>query len=248
MGFFKKLFSERTMNVIVGTCFCILIILSTLFAIELGFFGEDGIDRSRLGRWVDRIESRDDFDSYPRKNIVISTDTVNGNLFQFKEMLVIPLVEVKSDSSGVKRTILNFKVYNTKRKTESTLFPTCQAIVNSKLIQVKEHLIWFIEADGQFFIYDEQGTGLIATSFPIGYSFVYPETSEVEIREKLDSGEMMMPIVPQDFKMPDAYIANRAVVPFSIVGNHLLLCAQKDKDKNKKYWTYDLETKVVRGL
>lgn len=246
MGFFKKLFSQRTMNVIVGTCFCILIILFTLFIIELGFFGGDGIDRSRLGKWVDRVERSDDFDSYKRKNIVISTDTVNDNLFQFKEMLVIPLVEVKSDSSGVRRTILNFKVYHTKRKTESTLFPTCQTIVNSKLIQVKEHLIWFIEADGQFFIYDEQGTGLIATSSPTGYSFVYPETSEVEIWEKLDSGEMVMPIVPKDFKMPDAYVANKAVVPFSIVGNHLLLCAKKDKDK--KYWTYDLETKVVREL
>ena len=49
-------------------------------------------------------------------------DTVNGNAFQFKDLLVIPWVEMKSDSLGEKNTILNFKVYNISTKKKFNLF------------------------------------------------------------------------------------------------------------------------------
>lgn len=236
MSILKKIFSWRTMLIIVGTCICIWVILFTLLIIESGFFSDYG-----RGRWVSRVEELDDFIS--GKKIKLFTDTVNGDMFQFKEMLVIPLVEITSDSSGVQQKILNFKMYDTEHKTESTLFQTNQEIRCSKLIQMKSHLIWFIEANEQFFIYDNQGTDLIASPHKPGYTFVYPETSDIDI-ERLDSGEQYSTV--KKTEMPDTYLVNNSVSSFSIIGNQLLLYAQKDRDK--QYWVYDLTTKEIHEI
>lgn len=232
MSILKKIFSWRTMLIIVGTCICIWVILFTLLIIESGFFSDYG-----RGRWVSRVEELDDFIS--GKKIKLFTDTVNGDMFQFKEMLVIPLVEITSDSSGVQQKILNFKMYDTEHKTESTLFQTNQEIRCSKLIQTKSHLIWFIEANEQFFIYDNQGTDLIASPHKPGYTFVYPETSDID-----DSGEQYSTV--KKTEMPDTYLVNNSVPLFSIIGNQLLLYAQKDRDK--QYWVYDLTTKEIHEI
>ena len=133
MGFFKNLFSERTFRIIVGTCICIVTILFTLVIIEQGFTSAD----NELPDRVETLKSRLD-----KNDILFYRDTVNGNAFQFKDLLVIPWVEMQSDSLGKKNTILNFKVYNMSTKKEFNLFPENQRISNSKLIQIKERLIW----------------------------------------------------------------------------------------------------------
>ena len=232
MNFFKKLFSERTFRIIVGTCICIVVILFTLFIIGLGFTSADN-------ELPDKIQSEFGAD---RNDVLFYRDTVNGNIFQFKDLLVIPWVEMKSDSLGKKNTILNFKVYNMSTKKEFNLFPENQRISNSKLIQIKEHLIWFIEAEDSFFIYDNQSTDLVKASFPIGYSFIYPELFNIEGIEELSNEKER----PTKTKVPDTYLVNKNVSSFSIIGNQLLLCAQKEKDK--QYWFYDLETKEIRKL
>lgn len=232
MGFFKNFFSWRTMLIIVGTCICIWVILFTLFIIESGFFSDYG-----RGRWVSRVDELDDFIS--GKKIKLFTDTVNGDMFQFKEMLVVPLVEITSDSSGVHHNILNFKIYDKEHKTESILFQINRKIKNSKLIQAKNHLIWFIVADEQFFIYDDQGTDLITSPYPSGYSFVYPETSDI-YKEISASGERL------ETEKPDTYLANKNISSFSVIGNQLLFYAEKDRDK--QYWIYDLTTKEIREI
>ena len=178
MDFFKKLFSQQTMNIVVGTCICIWVILFTLFIIEGGLFS----DSNRIKRWESRIDEWDEFIPNEKENMEFFTDTVNGDMFSFKKMLVTPWIEITSDSCGIHHKILNFKIYDTNRKTEYTLFQTNQEIRNSKLIQAKNHLIWFIEADEQFFIYDEQGTDLIANPSLPSYSFVYPKISDIDIK------------------------------------------------------------------
>lgn len=158
---------------------------------------------------------------------------------------MIPWVEMKSDSLGKKNTILNFKVYNMSTKKEFNLLPENQRISNSKLIQIKERLIWVIEAKDTFFIYDNQSTDLVKASFPVGYSFIYPELFNIEEIEEL-SNEEERPTKTKEVKVPDTYLVNKNVSSFSVIGNQLLLCAQKEKDK--QYWIYDLETKEIRKL
>ena len=238
MNFFKKLFSERTFRIIVGTCICIVVILFTLFIIGLGFTSADN-------ELPDKIQSEFGAD---RNDVLFYRDTVNGNIFQFKDLLVIPWVEMKSDSLGKKNTILNFKVYNMSTKKEFNLFPMNQRISNSKLIQIKEHFIWFIEAKDSFFIYDNQNADLVKASFPVGYSFIYPESFNREEIEELsnEEEEEERPTKTKEVKIPDTYLVNKNVSSFSVIGNQLLLCAQKEKDK--QYWIYDLETKEIRKL
>ena len=65
MNFFKKLFSQQTMNIVVGTCICIWVILFTLFIIEGGLFS----DSNRIKRWESRIDEWDEFISNEKKRI-----------------------------------------------------------------------------------------------------------------------------------------------------------------------------------
>ena len=242
MNFFKKLFSERTFRIVVGTCICIVVILFTLFIIEQGFTSVDNELPGRVETWKSRLDKIQSEFGADRNDVLFYRDTVNGNIFQFKDLLVIPWVEMKSDSLGKKNTILNFKVYNISTKKEFNLFPENQRISNSKLIQIKEHLIWFIEARDSFFIYDNQSTDLVKASFPVGYSFIYPELFNIEGIEELSNEKER----PTKTKVPDTYLVNKNVSSFSIIGNQLLLCTQKEKDK--QYWIYDLETTEIRKL
>lgn len=56
MNFFKKLFSERTFRIIVGTCICIGVILFTLFIIEQGFTSTDNELPDRVETWKSRLD------------------------------------------------------------------------------------------------------------------------------------------------------------------------------------------------
>lgn len=245
MNFFKKLFSERTFRIVVGTCICIVVILFTLFIIEQGFTSANNELPGRVETWKSRLDKIQSEFGADRNDVLFYRDTVNGNAFQFKDLLVIPWVEMKSDSLGKKNTILNFKVYNISIKKVFNLFPENQRISNSKLIQIKEHLIWFIEARDSFFIYDNQSTDLVKASFPVGYSFIYPELFDIEELSN-EEEEEERPTKTKEVKIPDTYLVNKNVSSFSVIGNQLLLCAQKEKDK--QYWIYDLETKEIRKL
>lgn len=54
------------------------------------------------------------------------------------------------------------------------------------------------------------------------------------------------PTKTKEVKAPDTYLVNKNIFSFFIIGNQLLLYAQKEKDK--QYWFYDLETKEIRKL
>ena len=246
MNFFKKLFSERTFRIVVGTCICIVVILFTLFIIEQGFTSANNELPGRVETWKSRLDKIQSEFGADRNDVSFYVDTVNGNTFQFKDLLVIPWVEMKSNSLGKKNTILNFKAYNMSTKKEFNLFPENQKISNSKLIQIKERLMWFIEAKDSFFIYDNQRTDLVRASFPVGYSFIYPELFNIEGIEELSNEEEERATKTKEVKVPDAYLVNKNISSFSIIGNQLLLCAQNGKDK--QYWIYDLETKEIRKL
>ena len=246
MNFFKKLFSERTFRIIVGTCICIGAILFTLFIIEQGFTSADNELPGRVETWKSRLDKIQSEFGVDRNDVLFYRDTVNEDAFQFRDFLVIPWVEMKSDSLGKKNTILNFKMYNVNTKKELDLFPENQRISNSKLIQIKEHFIWFIEARDSFFIYDNQSTDLVKASFPVGYSFIYPDLFNIEGIEELSNEEEERATKTKEVKVPDTYLVNKNVSSFSVIGNQLLLCAQKEKDK--QYWIYDLETKEIRKL
>ena len=83
-------------------------------------------------------------------------------------------------------------------------------------------------------------------SFLVGYSFIYPELFNIEGIEELSNEEEERPTKTKEVKVPDTYLVNKNVSSFSIIGNQLLLCTQKEKDK--QYWIYDLETKEIRKL
>lgn len=106
MLFFKNLFTGRTFNIIVGICALIWMIILTWGLIELALKGsvdnEDGW-RARLSSYY----SNDDFDVEDYKTL--STDTVYGEMFHFKDALVVPLLEVDNTRRYEFDSILNFK-------------------------------------------------------------------------------------------------------------------------------------------
>ena len=64
--------------------------------------------------------------------------------------------------------------------------------------------------------------------------------------EELSIEEDERPTKTKEVKVPDIYLVNKNIFSFFIIGNQLLLCAQKEKDK--QYWFYDLGTKEIRKL
>ena len=96
MNFFKKLFSERTFRIVVGTCICIVVILFTLFIIEQGFTSADNELPDRVETWKIRLDKIQSDFGIDRNDVLFYTDTVNGNAFQFKDLLVIPWIEKKN--------------------------------------------------------------------------------------------------------------------------------------------------------
>ena len=95
--FFKNLFTRRVFNIIVGICALIWVIILTWGLIELALTGsvEDGW-RARLSSY----SSNDDYDAEDYKTL--STDTVYGEMFHFKDALVVPLLEVDNTRKIIK--------------------------------------------------------------------------------------------------------------------------------------------------
>ena len=91
--FFKNLFTRRTFNIIAGICALVWVIILTWGLIELALKGSDDSDMG--DGWKARLSSyssNDDFDVEDYKTL--STDTVYGEMFHFKDALVVPLLEV----------------------------------------------------------------------------------------------------------------------------------------------------------
>lgn len=235
MKFLRNIFSKRTAGIIIGTCVCIWCVLLTLSILENGFSYESNGSRRWVGRAIDEIEEKYQRD---KKKITLSTDTVNGNAFLFKDFLVIPQVEMKSDSSGNHQRILNFRLYDTKHKSTSSLFKDNQEISNSKLVQVKNVVLWFIESKGKLYIYDSRNSKLMVTPYPEKYALEYPASLTANKKDSCD--------VVSDKQIVKAYQIDKTCPSFTIIGNQLLVCARSQKDK--RYWIYDLSLMTINPL
>ena len=149
--FFKKLFSVRTVNVIMCTCICIILILAMLGVIEFSLYSKD--DTFGYSRRIDRFIPENNEEEYKE----LSIDTLQGDMFSFKNYRVLPFLEVKKTTMGDKKTILNFKLFDVNSKTEQTLFPSNQKIHVSKLVKTERCLLWMIETwDKYFYLYDSE--------------------------------------------------------------------------------------------
>lgn len=233
--FFKKLFSVRTVNVIMCTCICIILILAMLGVIEFSLYSKD--DTFGYSRRIDRFIPENNEEEYKE----LSIDTLQGDMFSFKNYRVLPFLEVKKTTMGDKKTILNFKLFDVNSKTEQTLFPSNQKIHVSKLVKTERCLLWMIETwDKYFYLYDERTDHLLSVEIPKGFYLIYPEQMDdsLENREERDS----------EFSGTTSHVVEFNCQPFSIQENQLLICAESYKNKDKCYWLYNLDTYEIKSI
>lgn len=233
--FFNKLLSARTVNIIVGTCLCILLILVTLAFIETGFFPDER--PFAKGSRLDKFVPENNEEEYKE----LSIDTLQGDMFSFKNYRVLPFLEVKKTTMGDKKTILNFKLFDVNSKTEQTLFPSNQKIHVSKLVKTERCLLWMIETwDKYFYLYDERTDQLLSVEIPKGFYLIYPEQMDdsLENSEERDS----------EFSGTTSHVVELNCQPFSIQENQLLICAESYKNKDKCYWLYNLDTYEIKSI
>lgn len=233
--FFKKLFSVRTVNVIMCTCICIILILAMLGVIEFSLYSKD--DTFGYSRRIDRFIPENNEEEYKE----LSIDTLQGDMFSFKNYRVLPFLEVKKTTMGDKKTILNFKLFDVNSKTEQTLFPSNQKIHVSKLVKTERCLLWMIETwDKYFYLYDERTDHLLSVEIPKGFYLIYPEQMDdsLENSEERDS----------EFSGTTSHVVELNCQPFSIQENQLLICAESYKNKDKCYWLYNLDTYEIKSI
>lgn len=233
--FFKKLFSVRTVNVIMCTCICIILILAMLGVIEFSLYSKD--DTFGYSRRIDRFIPENNEEEYKE----LSIDTLQGDMFSFKNYRVLPFLEVKKTTMGDKKAILNFKLFDVNSKTEQTLFPSNQKIHVSKLVKTERCLLWMIETwDKYFYLYDERTDHLLSVEIPKGFYLIYPEQMDdsLENSEERDS----------EFSGTTSHVVELNCQPFSIQENQLLICAESYKNKDKCYWLYNLDTYEIKSI
>lgn len=237
MNFFNRFFSQRTMNVIGGTCICIILILGTLAFIELAITASDtnGVRRTT---WQNRIEEF----IINEEEIISSCDTIQGQIFGFKNQFIVPVVEAKQDSFGKHHTILNFLVLGTENQMERKLFTSNQHIWNNQIIEINHVKLWFIETKGCFYLFDERKENPIKIKYPSTFSLVFPETETI-ISEKEDMNEKKPILKEKQETKPQ--LVNSNYPPFTIVNNQVLIQAQSNKNDNL-YWFYNMTDKTIR--
>ena len=118
MSLFKKLFTEKMFFIVVGTCVCVLVVFFTLGIIEGVVIESNG--ETRWAAWRNRLEEVNQV--LNKEKVVLYTDTVQGEMFGFKDLMVIPVLELTRDSTGEHRKMLNFQMYDAARGIQCLLF------------------------------------------------------------------------------------------------------------------------------
>lgn len=245
MKFFKKLFSEKMFLIIIGTCVSVLIILFTLGVLETVIVESNGTQRwltwkSRLEQ-VDRILTKDE--------VVLYADTLQGECFGFKNLIVFPVMEMKRDSLGEHQRLLNFQLYDVSRDSISMLFSNHQNIFNSKLVKVKNTVLWFIESDTVAYIYDSRQTQYISFPKDRYCRLVYPSSKNdlLQVVDEVDSEEQDIASLSRTKSprtLPDVFCDDNTYQSFSLVDG-LLIFSAECRHSGKQYWLYDLNAKKI---
>ncbi len=234
-NFLKKIFSSRTVNIIVGTCICIILILVTLAIIEAAIFTRDS-SRSRSRNFADMIVSKE-----KTEYKVLSVDTLQGDIFSFKDYIVLPCMEVRNTTEGKEEVILNFNLFDKNTEMMHTLFQSDRRVYESKLVKTEKCLLWLIETyDKHFYLYNDRADHLLTVDIPEDFYILYPKTIEDTIGEKSE----------KELELSDektAHVVNSICQPFSIHGNKMLISAQSHNG-DKRYWLYNLNTYEIKLL
>ena len=143
MSLFKKLFTEKMFFIVVGTCVCVLVVFFTLGIIEGVVIESNG--ETRWAAWRNRLEEVNQV--LNKEKVVLYTDTVQGEMFGFKDLMVIPVLELTRDSTGEHRKMLNFQMYDAARGIQCLLFQEHRHIFDSRMVKVKDAVLWIMESD-----------------------------------------------------------------------------------------------------
>lgn len=242
--FFKNLFTRRAFNIIVGICALIWVIILTWGLIELALKGsveEDGW-RARLSSY----SSNDDYDAEDYKTL--STDTVYGEMFHFKDALVVPLLEVDNTRKYEFDSILNFKIISITQGTDSLLFQHNQKISHSELIQLDDRVLWIMEGKRVFYLYDSQSKHLQKVSYADDYSIVYPKSLELSIEDETKPAPDR-DLLRQGTEKKGAYLVDNRIPSFTKIGNKILILAKRDgRENGRLYWIYDTDKQMIREI
>lgn len=245
MNFFNRFFSQRTMNVVGGTCICIILILTILGLLGLLEAAlSDYFSPSRNNNWRSRVKGL-----YQKGNeIILSCDTIQGEIFRFRNQLIIPIIEIKQDSIGKYQSFLNFLSFTSKDSSPEFLFKENINAHKSKIVEINHHKLWIIEAEKHFYIFNENRKQPIRTELPPSFHLVFPET-ELSISDsdtiESDAYDEDKTIHIQENK---AVITNTTCSSFCMIDHQLLIQAQSYNNHNNQYWLYDMDNDTIQAI
>lgn len=244
MKFLKDLFTRKVFSIVLGTCICVWAVLFTLSLLESALIETNG--ESRWYAWRTRIDQV--VTAVKPEEVVLYRDTVQGKMFPFQKQLVLPLEDIKKDLTGQHKRILNFKLYDASSGTISMLFPDNRDISHSRLLQVKDAILWVIESDTVAYLYDSRSTSLLSFPKHSGFHLDYPMTLKnmaliKEVSDEDDAGESKRVVAPE---LPDVYGLDTSYPSFSLIGDQLVFYAESRS--GRMYWAYDMKSCSITSL
>lgn len=245
MSLFKKLFTEKMFFIVVGTCVCVLVVLFTLAIIE-GVVIESNCE-TRWITWQNRFEEVNQVLS--KEKVVLYTDTVQGEMFGFKNLMVIPVLELTRDSTGEHRKMLDFQMYDAHNGTQCLLFPEHRHIYDSKMVKVKDAVLWIMEADTVVYLFDSREPHYITSNKNPRYRLLYPSSKSELLKDGVaDSDEVTPEEQKSPVTLPDAYCDDNVYPSFSVVNGHLIISAESVRYQGRMHWAYDLQSRRITAF
>ena len=242
MSLFKKLFTEKMFFIVVGTCVRVLVVFFTLGIIEGVVIESNG--ETRWAAWRNRLEEVNQV--LNKEKVVLYTDTVQGEMFGFKDLMVIPVLELTRDSTGEHRKMLNFQMYDAARGIQCLLFQEHRHIFDSRMVKVKDAVLWIMESDTVVYLYDSRESHYIASNKNPRYRLLYPFSKSDLLKDDVaDPDEVTPKEQKSPVTLPDVYCDDNVYPSFSVVNGHLIISAEYVRYQGRMHWAYDLQSRRI---
>lgn len=202
---------------------------------------------TRWAAWRNRLEEVNQV--LNKEKVVLYTDTVQGEMLGFKDLMVIPILELTRDSTGEHCKMLNFQMYDAARGTQCLLFQEHRHIFDSRMVKVRDAVLWIMESDTVVYLYDSRESHYIAFNKNPRYRLLYPFSRSDLLKDDVaDPYEVTPEEQKSPVTLPDVNCDDNVYPSFSVVNGHLIISAEYVRYQGRMHWTYDLQSRRITAF
>jgi len=155
-------------------------------------------------------------------------------------------LELTRDSTGEHRKMLNFQMYDAARGIQCLLFQEHRHIFDSRMVKVKDAVLWIMESDTVVYLYDSRESHYIASNKNPRYRLLYPFSKSDLLKDDVaDPDEVTPKEQKSPVTLPDVYCDDNVYPSFSVVNGHLIISAEYVRYQGRMHWAYDLQSRRI---